>query len=385
MRTSLAIIHQPQHQRVQPQAREGNEPFPRRRRAGKEEPPLALVRPCCRAPTLRRICLFRKQLQTVRYHVQRRQYAAPLCGGSPVDHGRVLRAFHSAVDLRFVAHPPSQLLGCWPKSQQVREDFPRAFSEEGILVGPMGEQRSGQRGRLRNVCQFVGGTPVGHALVNGIQDDVTPFWLVEHRRVFERRIVDDGGVATRFHLQKDLPYQGALAHPCIAHNKDVARFGGAGQNEPLRLPEYFLDQCLFCQLKADSIGTIPAVKFPGGHELWSLEPSSFFALASSLGILRDCQRKSHKEKNDASQQAGLYEVQEGFVSIDPLAQEVMQPCVVPRHLLYDKPHVADRHSFRPKCKRSLAGLGLYFDDLLVERPMASFLAHRTHRPIAVGP
>src|SRR5947208_3458292 len=249
----------------------------------------------------------------------------------------------------------------------------------------MREQRSGQRGRLRNVCQFVGGTPVWHALVNRIQDDVTPLWLVELRSVFERRIVDDGGVATRFHLQKDLPYQGALAHPCIAHDKDVARFGGTGQNQPLHLPEYSLDQCLFCQLKADSIGTIPAVELLRGHKFWSLEPSSFFALPGSLGILRDCQRKSREQDNDASHQPWLYEVQEGFVSIDPLAQEVMQPGVVPQHLLYDKPHVADRHSFRRECKRSLAGPGLYFDDLLVERPMASFLAHRTHRPIAVGP
>src|SRR5437899_9777352 len=47
----------------------------------------------------------------------------------------------------FRSHPPSQLLGCRPKSQQVREDFPRAFGEEGILVGPMGEQRSGQQDR----------------------------------------------------------------------------------------------------------------------------------------------------------------------------------------------------------------------------------------------
>src|SRR6266513_2336091 len=75
--------------RLQPQAREGNEPFPCRRRAGKEEPPLALVRPRRRAPTLRCIRLPRKQLQTVRYHVQRRQHTTPLCGGVPIDHGGV--------------------------------------------------------------------------------------------------------------------------------------------------------------------------------------------------------------------------------------------------------------------------------------------------------
>src|SRR5438067_5579833 len=62
MRTSLAIIHQPQHQRVQPQACEGNEPFPCRWRAGKEEPPLALVRPRRRAPTLR--CIGRSEEHT---------------------------------------------------------------------------------------------------------------------------------------------------------------------------------------------------------------------------------------------------------------------------------------------------------------------------------
>src|SRR5260370_19293886 len=130
------IFNKPNRKCPNPQASDGNEPFPRRRRAGKEEPTLALVRPRRRAPTLRRACLSRKQFQTVRYHVQRSQHAAALCRGLPVDHGRVLRAFHSLVDLFFVAHPPSQLLWCWPKSEQVTEDFPRHFGEDSILVGP---------------------------------------------------------------------------------------------------------------------------------------------------------------------------------------------------------------------------------------------------------
>src|SRR5207253_8924103 len=144
---------------------------------------------------------------------------------------------------------------------------------------------------LRNVWQFVGGTPVGHALVNRIQDDVSPIWLVELRRVFERRIVDDGGVATRFHLQKDLPYQGALAHPCIAHSKDVARCGGAGQNQPMYLVECSLDEGSFCELETNAVGTITGIRSSRGQKCRALEPWCFFALPSSLGTLRHPQRK----------------------------------------------------------------------------------------------
>ena len=83
-----------------------------------------------------------------------------------------------------------------PAAQKMREDLPRTLDEEGILVGLVGEERSGQRQRLGLVAHLGAKIPVGHARVERVQDDVATLRAKEARRVLARRVVDDRCLAT---------------------------------------------------------------------------------------------------------------------------------------------------------------------------------------------
>ena len=67
---------------------------------------------------------------------------------------------------------------------------------------PVGEQRRSQRQCLGFVPQLIAWTPVGHPLVERIEDRVAALGRVELRRVVERRVVDDGRLAALLDLQQ---------------------------------------------------------------------------------------------------------------------------------------------------------------------------------------
>src|SRR5713226_319264 len=139
-RTHAALIHQTQHEHVQPQTDERREGLPRVRRAGEKEPAVPSLRPFERAPTPLRLRFTREQLHGVGYHAQRTKHAVALWRRIPVDHCRVLCPFHSSVDLFRVRHPPHQLLWCRMEAEQVRKDFSRGFHEERVFVVSVGKQ-----------------------------------------------------------------------------------------------------------------------------------------------------------------------------------------------------------------------------------------------------
>src|SRR5271163_2249804 len=103
------------------------------------------------------------------------------------------------------------------------EYFSRAFNEEWIFVVSIWKQ-----GRRKCQCfgvlpKFSAGRPIRHPLVEWIQNHVAARGIKKLRSVFECRIVNDGALAALFDLDKELPYESALARSCIAHDEDMAR------------------------------------------------------------------------------------------------------------------------------------------------------------------
>ena len=164
-----------------------------------------------------------QQLERVRHHVERGEDAAPLGRRLSVDHRGVRRAGEAPIDLVFVAEPPGELFGRRPQRQQVREDASRRFGEERVLVVPIREERRGERERFRLVPPLIARRPVRTPRVERIQDDIAALGRVELRRVFERRVVDDGGLAARLELRQQLADQRGLPGARVAHDEDVAR------------------------------------------------------------------------------------------------------------------------------------------------------------------
>ena len=223
----LAVIHQPQHQRVQPQAREGHEARPRFRCAREEEPAATVARPRRGTPAPGRLRFARQQLQRVRHHVERGQHAAPLRRRLPVDHRGVRRPVHTSIDLVVVTEPRGEFFGGRPERQQVGEDASWTFREERILVGAIGKERRRQRERFGLVAPLIAGTPVRTARVERIENRVAALGPVELWRVFERRVVHDRRVAAGLELQQHLSDQRRLPGARVAHDEEVARLDGA--------------------------------------------------------------------------------------------------------------------------------------------------------------
>ena len=175
----LSLIHQPQHQSVQPQAREGHEPRARLRRAGEKQPARRGLRPLGGAPSAGRVTFGGQELERVRHHIERREHAAALVRRLPVDHRGIRRPGQSPVDLVLVTEPPGQLFGGRFQRQQMREDASRRLGEEGILVVPVREERRRERERLGFVPPFIARTPVRTAGIERVEDEVTAFGRVE--------------------------------------------------------------------------------------------------------------------------------------------------------------------------------------------------------------
>ncbi len=204
------------------------------RRAREEQPAATVARPRRGTPALGRLRFTREQLQRIRHHVERGEHAAALRGRLPVDDRRVRRPVHTAIELLVVTQPGGQFFGGRPERQQVRKDAPRAFREERILVDAIGKERRGERERFGLVAQLVAGAPVRRPRVERIENHVTAFWRVELRRVFERRVVHDGGVAAVLELTEELSNQRRLAGAGVAHDEQMARLDGA-RNRQRRL------------------------------------------------------------------------------------------------------------------------------------------------------
>ena len=111
VRAAPALMHEPQDERIQPQADERDEPGTRLRRAGQKQPPAGVGRPRGRAPPARRVGLGGQELQRIGHHVEGREDAAPLGRGLAIDHGGVGRPAEAPVDLRLVTEPRGELLG----------------------------------------------------------------------------------------------------------------------------------------------------------------------------------------------------------------------------------------------------------------------------------
>jgi hypothetical protein len=147
---------------------------------------------------------------------------------------RVRRAREQAVQGRRVREPGHNLRGVGPVGQQKRHDAARRITEEGVLVGAFRKEGLGQRQRLGIEPELVGGRPERPASVERIENRVAAVGVEELRRVFQRRVVHNGGFAAGLDLQEELTNQRRFAGAGIAHHQDVARLEGVGDVDPVR-------------------------------------------------------------------------------------------------------------------------------------------------------
>src|ERR1035437_11064180 len=105
--------------------------------------------------------------------------------------------------------------------------------------------------------QLVSQRPIRTPGVEGIEDQVAAFWIVEFAYKVHRRVVNDGALSALLDLAQELPDGGRLAASGVAHQHDVTRLKAARnliarpERKPLR-PSLGPPQ-----LEADS------VRFPG--------------------------------------------------------------------------------------------------------------------------
>ena len=170
MRPGLPLIHQAQHQQVQPQAGERDEPRACFGRAGQEQPAVGPGRgPRRGTPAMRRVTRRGQELERIRHHVEGGEDPAPLGRRLSIDHRGVRGAGEAAVDLVFVTEPPGELFGRRPQRQQVREDAPGRFGEERVLMVSIRKERRGQCQRFSLVPPLIARRPIRTARVERVQ------------------------------------------------------------------------------------------------------------------------------------------------------------------------------------------------------------------------
>jgi len=190
-----------------------------------------------------------------------------------VDDRGVRRRSHALIELLVMTQPRRQFFGGRPEREQVREDAPRAFGEERVLVSAIGKERRRQRERFGLVAQFIAWAPVRRARVDRIEDHVTALGRVELRCVFERRVVHDRRVAPVLELPEKLSDQRRLAGAGVAHDQQMARLDRA-RNAERRLDAQQLARQACCLSERDPIGAHPSVELPDGHQLGSLQATA---------------------------------------------------------------------------------------------------------------
>src|SRR5271170_4966523 len=106
------------------------------------------------------------------------------------------------------------------------EDLLRAFDEEFTLpICCWLEERDRDCLRLSPSDKLLRRSPVGAALVQGIEHYVATAFIVEALDELTGRVIDDGRMAACLDLSKQLHDQGCLAGPGVADNLDVLVFG----------------------------------------------------------------------------------------------------------------------------------------------------------------
>ena len=264
----LALVHQAQDERVEPEADQRHQARPRFRGAREKEPAGAAIGPRRGTPSTGGVALRREQQQGVRHHVQGGEDPAALRRRLAIDHGGVRRAGEAPIEFLLMAQPERELLRRRPQREEIREDATGPFGEERVLVVAIREQRGRERQRLRLMAPLVARTPKRAAGIERIENHVVPVRPVELPGVFQCGVVHDRGLATGLELLEDLANEGGLAGPRIAHDQQVTRFDRAGHAEPSgppmdgRLPE------------PDALGPEPPRELGNGHEFGPFEPAA---------------------------------------------------------------------------------------------------------------
>ena len=214
----------------------------------------------------------------------------------------------------------------------MRKDSARAFGEERILVDAIWEERRRERQRFGLVAQLVAGTPVRCPCIERIEDHVAAFRCVELWRVFERRIVDDGGVAAVLELSEKLANQRRFAGSGVAHDEQMARFDGA-RNRERRLHAKQLGRQARDLNKRDPVRARAAIELPHRHQLRSLQAPAMTPRACPSHVLRNRDQQATDQDREHRDQRRPRQVRQPLVCVDPRLQLRMEAGMV----VYDIP------------------------------------------------
>ena len=217
----------------------------------------------------------------------------------------------------------------------MRKDSARGFGEELVVVVPVGEQRRRQGQRLRLVPDFIRRRPIGAPGIERIEDEVAAGGRVELGGVFERRIVDDRGVAAGLDLRQHLPDQRGLPGAGVAHDEDMTRLdrtrdahGAGGPKRAAPLDE------------ADAVRPQPTVEPARRDEFRPLQPSPVAAFTRPREVHRHRDRQPQEADDDHAPSRGPQQRRERLIAIDPVTEKEVQLAVRIRGDLPHEPPVA---------------------------------------------
>src|ERR1700722_6597535 len=102
------------------------------------------------------------------------------------------------------------------------ENAARPIGKKLPLVLRVREERGGDRGCRFLTHKLSAKVPVWAARIEGIEDQIAAFWVVELAHKIHGRVVNDGALSALLDLAYELPDCSRFTAARVPHKKDVA-------------------------------------------------------------------------------------------------------------------------------------------------------------------
>src|SRR5215467_13500101 len=173
------------------------------------------------------------------------------------------------------------------------EDLLRTLHKETIGNAGRLKQRNRYGLGLGLALQFVGGTPVRTARIEGVQNDVPTALVIELLDELTSRVINNRAMFALGDLEQDLADDGRLARPGVAYGEDVLVFGCP------RNPQRSL---LALNHKSDSIRFEVPGECARRDQHRPLDPAAIAQLETPPQVFADGERQLQKQDQPAPNQ-----------------------------------------------------------------------------------